>query len=182
MIRRSDYRCKKCKASAHKEWVKTHRKYINMMQKKYYSVYAPKLKIDILAHYSNGRMCCAECGKTDRLSIDHINGNGSKHLLSLGFNSSYQFYLWLRRNHYPKGYRVLCRGCNSRIKSTKGRKCQPTSKLIKRALLRGLSRSKDIADYYQSSDLTRRAILEALHRLTKKGKIVRVGKGQYQLV
>ena len=181
ILKHSDYRCKRCVNLYQKEYRRNNRDKVNANQKRFYSWYAPKLKSSILSHYSNGKMCCAVCNSMTNLSIDHINGGGSKHLLSLGFNSSYQFYLWLKKNNYPEGYRVLCISCNSHIKSPKGRKCQPTSRLVKRALRLGLHRSKDIVNSLQSPNLTRRAILEAIRRLTQKGEVCRISRGEYEL-
>ena len=56
---------------------------------------------------------CACCGE-DRepfLCIDHIGGGGAKHRREIGVGGSW-FYLWLRRNDYPDGYRALCHNCN----------------------------------------------------------------------
>jgi hypothetical protein len=52
------------------------------------------------------------------LSIDHINGKGAEHLRSIGSISckgrglgGTQFYRWLQRNNYPRGFQVLCMNC-----------------------------------------------------------------------
>jgi len=54
---------------------------------------------------------CACCGESELLflTIDHVNGGGTKHRETIGSN----IYSWLRRNNYPKeGYQVLCMNCN----------------------------------------------------------------------
>jgi hypothetical protein len=149
--------------------------------KRFYPKYYAKVKAEVFSHYCPNDIQCAVCGSTKRLSIDHINGNGNKHLRELGLNSSYQFYLWLKKNHYPNGFRILCLSCNSHIRGKKGYKCQRTSQLIETALKQGLNRAKDIIDWGESDKLTRRAIHVALYRLVKQGKIIRIGKGIYQL-
>jgi hypothetical protein len=59
-----------------------------------------------------GGPLCKCCGETimDFLTIDHINNNGYEHRKKIGGGS--KFYYWLRKNKYPKGYRVLCMNCN----------------------------------------------------------------------
>jgi 5-methylcytosine-specific restriction endonuclease McrA len=75
------------------------------------------IKIEVLQHYGNGT--CAYCGErsTDKLNIDHMDGQGKRHRehmkangMSLGTGN--QLYYWLRRTGYPEGYQVLCRHCN----------------------------------------------------------------------
>lgn len=45
------------------------------------------------------------------LSIDHINGGGSKHTKSLN-RRGVTFYLWLIKQGFPDGYQTLCYNCN----------------------------------------------------------------------
>lgn len=73
------------------------------------------LKMEILTHYSNGRPRCNHCGFDDirALQIDHINGGGAQHRMSLvGSRSGSRFYIWLKKNDYPEDYQVLCANCN----------------------------------------------------------------------
>lgn len=85
-------------------------------QRAYHKKHRDKLKIDVITHYSNGIMACANPYNQHRepytdiraLSIDHIEGGGCKHRLSLKSGS---FYRWLRKNDYPFGYQVLCMNC-----------------------------------------------------------------------
>lgn len=76
-------------------------------------------KLKIISHYTNGEMRCMnpDCevpgGAKNiwALSVDHINGGGCKHteeLKKLGTN----FYAWLIKNNYPKGFQVICMNCN----------------------------------------------------------------------
>lgn len=80
-----------------------------------------RIKREVLSHYCEDALKCACCGETifEFLSIDHINGNGLKHREIVG--SSYRYYSWLKRNKYPKGYRVLCHNCNQA--TSYGRTC-----------------------------------------------------------
>lgn len=69
-----------------------------------------KQKYAALSYYSNGEPKCAWCGITDIdvLSIDHINGGGTKHRKN-GNPHSYRFVL---KNNFPVGFQVLCFNCN----------------------------------------------------------------------
>jgi hypothetical protein len=77
------------------------------------------LKEDVLTHYSSKDYpVCAHCGETDlkELSIDHVNGGGTKHIKNLGCGSGFGFYHWLQDKKYPSNppLQVLCKRCNAR--------------------------------------------------------------------
>ena len=70
-----------------------------------------ELKQLVLRHYTKGRIPkCAKCGERKDLQIDHINNNGKQERKKHGNGAN--FYRYLIKNNYPKGYRVLCRKCN----------------------------------------------------------------------
>jgi hypothetical protein len=83
-----------------------------------------RLKIQVFTHYSVvGKPECGCCGivKVEFLTIDHIDGGGTKHRQSLGARASGSyFYRWLRDHGYPTGYRVLCFNCNCGINANDG--------------------------------------------------------------
>lgn len=72
-----------------------------------------KRKIDVLMAYSNSSPACKNCGidDVDVLTIDHIDGGGSKHRRYLK-ETGKEFYLELKKAGYPNGYQVLCHNCN----------------------------------------------------------------------
>jgi hypothetical protein len=72
--------------------------------------YRQSYKKDVLTHYGNGELACVKCGFDDirALSIDHINGGGSKHRASINHTNIYR---WLAKNNYPEGYQTLCMRC-----------------------------------------------------------------------
>jgi len=78
------------------------------------------LKQRVINYYSHGENKCANCDLTDfkNLTIDHINGGGTKQRKELNFRGGIDFYRWLIKNNFPEGYQVLCWGCNN-IKKTK---------------------------------------------------------------
>jgi hypothetical protein len=67
---------------------------------------------ELLDHYGGKCACCGE-EHYEFLSIDHINGGGTKHRAEVGKGDV--FYKWLRKNGYPEGFRVLCHNCNQAI-------------------------------------------------------------------
>lgn len=68
-----------------------------------------KEKMRIISHYSNENMNCSCCKESniEFLTVDHINGGGHKHRKEIK-----NLYSWLKRNHYPDGFRILCMNCN----------------------------------------------------------------------
>jgi hypothetical protein len=66
----------------------------------------------VLQHYGGKQPSCKCCGFSDFrvLTIDHIEGGGRAHRLITGKGMG--LYLWLRKNGYPEGFRVLCHNCN----------------------------------------------------------------------
>ena len=78
--------------------------------------YKRGLKIETLAYYGNGKTACVICGESriGCLSIDHTDGGGNIHrrqLVGKRAMGSNNFYLWLKRQGYPNGYRTLCMNC-----------------------------------------------------------------------
>lgn len=71
-----------------------------------------KNKILIINHYTNGKNCCSCCGESNiiMLNVDHIYDNGNLQRKKLG--TGHQFYYWLIRNNFPKGFQILCFNCN----------------------------------------------------------------------
>ncbi len=59
---------------------------------------------------------CACCGEShiEFMSIDHIEGWGAAHRSQhdMAMRGGSEFYRWLQKNGYPRGYQVLCMNCN----------------------------------------------------------------------
>ena len=115
----AQYKCKACKKSYDAS------KPINQSKEKICSAKRERrqaLRLEVLRAYSPN-LQCAKCGERHKefLSIDHIYGHGRSHVASVG-----NFYLWLKRNGFPEGFRVLCHNCNFKF----GMKLQP-SRLLK---------------------------------------------------
>lgn len=70
-----------------------------------------KSKLEVLKNYGEKCACCGE-GEIEFLTIDHIEGGGGLHRKKLRDSGEFHIYRWLKKNHWPKGYRVLCLNCN----------------------------------------------------------------------
>jgi len=83
-------------------------------KKEYNDFLRKNLKLRVLNYYSDGMMKCSCCGESniEFLTIDHINGGGSKHRKQIGANNINR---WLIKNNFPVGYRILCMNCNFSI-------------------------------------------------------------------
>ena len=76
-----------------------------------------RIKQMVLNHYSNGVMKCVCCGESEQdfLTIDHINGGGGQHRISIfgdRWTAGARFYNWLVANRFPSGFQLLCMNCN----------------------------------------------------------------------
>jgi hypothetical protein len=76
-----------------------------------------KLKAAVLDHYGRA---CACCGATERLTVDHINGDGDLHRAEVG--GGWAIYRWLISNGFPGGFQILCLPCNASKK--RGSRCR----------------------------------------------------------
>lgn len=80
--------------------------------KEKHRLYEARIKEQVFLRY--GGYVCACCGDVHKpfLTIDHINGGGTKHRKEAGGGGKFT-YMWIHRNKYPDGFRVLCFNCNS---------------------------------------------------------------------
>ncbi len=124
-----EYRCRSCKnaymaergyakkyyqknrermLSVSKQWHVTNKERYLQGRK----AYNHRNKIDAFTAYGGVR--CEICGLTDPdvLAIDHIGGGGQEHRERIGIMSGVTFYIRLRKNNYPPGFRVLCHNDN----------------------------------------------------------------------
>lgn len=65
-------------------------------------------KSPVFDHYGHECTCC---GTSERLTIDHVNGDGKAHREQLRGGSP-ALYRWLIKNDFPEGFQVLCLRCN----------------------------------------------------------------------
>lgn len=71
--------------------------------------YRRKTRVEVLNHYGKICFCCGEF-RYEFLGIDHRKGGGTKHRREIGGGS--KIIYWLKRNGFPKGFRVACHNCN----------------------------------------------------------------------
>lgn len=69
--------------------------------------YRVKIKREVIDHYGGECKCCG-VDELIWLTIDHIEGEGNIERRTVGSD----FYMVLKRNHFPSGYQVLCHNCN----------------------------------------------------------------------
>lgn len=72
------------------------------------------VKMAVLDAYGGRNCSCCGCSNDNVLTIDHVNGGGTKERKSIPkqFGRGSKFYRWLQTNKYPAGYSVLCLNCN----------------------------------------------------------------------
>lgn len=87
----------------HREWARAIRRKQNKERKK-----------TVLAAYGNKCACCGE-KRFEFLCIDHVYKNGNQDRKIHGKGTA--FYLYLIRENFPSGHRVLCHNCNMSLGS-----------------------------------------------------------------
>jgi hypothetical protein len=100
--------------------------------------YCGAIRATVLGHYSPGSPpCCACCGTTEKLAIDHVDGNGTAHRMEIfgAQRGGVQFYRWLIAEDFPAGYQVLCMRCNA--SKGDGERCQLDHAVLVPALSEG---------------------------------------------
>ena len=90
-----------------KEWRENNKDKTHDYNVRYGKTYREKLKNIVLQHYGKFCACCGESNPMF-LSIDHINGGGTKHR----HNIKVKTYNWLIENNFPIGFQILCFNCN----------------------------------------------------------------------
>jgi len=90
-----------------KIWRHNNRDKRNQLQREAYHL----LTNEVIDSYGGKCACCGETRK-EYLTIDHVNGNGNKQKREIGIRGTQDFYRWLKKNNYPKGFQVLCFNCN----------------------------------------------------------------------
>jgi len=94
----------------HPNYQKNRREYMRIYHSKYYK----KVRLEVLKYYSKGKLCCNCCGEShiEFLTIDHIESVSKKGIIKKWIRSGQGLYNWLKWNHFPEGYQVLCFNCN----------------------------------------------------------------------
>jgi len=90
-----------------KVWRKNNPEKVSRWNKVYGKTYRDKNKELVFEHYGKKCACCGE-SNIKFLTIDHINGGGTKHRK----NIKIKMYSWLKKNNFPEGFQTLCFNCN----------------------------------------------------------------------
>jgi hypothetical protein len=90
------------------EWRKNNRARANELSRISKKKYEARCKELIFNHYGKVCACCGESNPMF-LSIDHINGGGTKQRKEI---KREKITTWLVRNNFPKGFQTLCFNCN----------------------------------------------------------------------
>jgi len=70
------------------------------------------LRQQILSVYGGKCVCCGET-QPAFLAVDHIFNDGALHRRELQMKSGSEFYIWLKKNDFPKDrFQLLCHNCN----------------------------------------------------------------------
>ena len=87
-------------------WVRDHPE----KKKAYAKRFRDKARQEAIYHYGGLCACCGEA-TFGFLTIDHVNGGGAEHRRKIGRDST-KLYVWLKKQGWPEGFRVLCYNCN----------------------------------------------------------------------
>jgi hypothetical protein len=81
-----------------------------------------RFRTQVFDHYG---WTCACCGSIERLTLDHVNGDGREHREELFGDpriGSARFYRWVIGQGFPADLATLCQPCNSSKRS--GERCR----------------------------------------------------------
>ncbi len=92
---------------------------------------ALQVKREVMEAYGGACSCCGE-NELVFLQIDHVNNDGNRHYYKGKRMCGTALYAWLKREHYPDDFQVLCANCNS-AKHINGGRC-PHQELAVRML------------------------------------------------
>ena len=96
-------KCRICANIRGKESNHKHKEKINENHR----IKRQEIRKAVLEHYGHKCNCCGE-PRNEFLALDHINGGGNKHRKEI----KCPVILWIYRNNYPEGFRLLCHNCN----------------------------------------------------------------------
>lgn len=84
-----------------------HRKSYRLQYKKRWE----EIKKRIFEKYGGYQCICCKETNPYFLTMDHINGGGTKHRKSLKGGGMY-LYRWILKNNFPPGFQIMCMNCN----------------------------------------------------------------------
>jgi hypothetical protein len=102
------YDCRSCAKDRVRAWKAANRDKMLQQMRAQERQRSQDNRAAIFAHYGT---VCACCGSTERLTIDHVHGEGREHRLRIGKGST-RLYRWLVKQGLPDGFQTLCSPCN----------------------------------------------------------------------
>ena len=90
-----------------KKWRNDNKEKVKKWNISFGKKYRDKNRELVFNHYGKKCACCGEANQKF-LSIDHINGEGTKHRKKIHGKIN----IWLVKNNFPKGFQTLCFNCN----------------------------------------------------------------------
>lgn len=70
-----------------------------------------EMRDKVLTAYGRKCACCGE-SEVRFLAVDHIEGKGNQHRLSVGGNKKSPILRWLIKHNFPPEFQLLCHNCN----------------------------------------------------------------------
>jgi hypothetical protein len=112
-------RCDRQKLAA-RRWRSRNPDTVNAQKRRFYAAHKAEIirretdrylmfRTSALLAYGWKCACCGE-DRYEFLSIDHVNGGGTRARKTQGGGS--RLYRWLADHNYPEGFQVLCHNCN----------------------------------------------------------------------
>lgn len=87
--------------------------YCKLCRNIYKKEWSLAIRLEVIQAYGNRCSCCGQ-DQVEFLTIDHITGGGREHRKQVApSGSSGSFYIWLKKQGYPKSqFGCLCMNCN----------------------------------------------------------------------
>lgn len=98
-----------------REWFKAYAKSNRQTLSEKRRLWRSRTKMEALKRYGGDPPTCACCGvqHVEFLNLDHVNGDGGAVRRANPRMSGLYLALWLKKNGWPDGIRVLCWNCNA---------------------------------------------------------------------
>lgn len=108
-------RCRSCLRAKNQRYRAANVDRVRLNARVYAKQAHQKRRILAIKKYGNKCRCCGET-QLAFLVLDHVKGGGNAHRRTLTRSGeiagSSNFYAWVVRNNFPKGFQVLCHNCN----------------------------------------------------------------------
>ena len=109
--------CEDCHNAYKREWRLKRLDERRAYEREWSKGYRRRIRLETLRAYGGENPACQCCQESilEFLCIDHIAGGGNKDRQEKGKQGGGVWYSWLKKQGWPKGFRVLCHNCNSAL-------------------------------------------------------------------